>query len=51
MLTVAHFGRPGGVTSYQDSPESLETWTRPSSEPAQKTPGSCGDSANENTVQ
>ena len=35
----------------QLAPPSREMWTKPSSEPAQKTPFSWGDSRNEKTVQ
>ena len=43
--TIVHSGRSGGVTFCQLPPLSRDTWTRPSSEPAQSTPRSCGDSA------
>src|ERR1051325_941803 len=33
------------VTLVHDLPSSVETWTRPSSEPAQRTPAFFGDSA------
>ncbi len=47
MLLIMRSTRagPSGVTFVQVLPPSRETWTRPSSEPAQSTPGSSGDSA------
>ena len=47
---VDHSGRSGGVMFSQFRPPSREMWTRPSSEPAQKTPGSWGDSTKANIV-
>ena len=44
-LIWIHSGMPFGVTSCQVLPPSRVTWTRPSSLPAQSTPGSTGDSA------
>src|SRR5690242_171058 len=44
METSAHSGSSGGVMFCQEAPPSREMWTSPSSEPAQKTPGSWGDS-------
>ena len=50
IATVAHSGRSGGVMFSQFCPQSREIWTRPSSEPAQYTPGSWGDSTKANIV-
>ena len=50
MLTVENSGRSPGVTSVQVAPSSRDTWMRPSSEPAHRTPASCGDSSKANTV-
>jgi hypothetical protein len=49
-LISAHSGKSGGVTSCQLLPPSRLSWIKPSSEPAQKTPASCGDSMKEKTV-
>src|SRR5262245_27298072 len=48
--TRAQCGRPGGVTVSQVWPPFLVTETSPSSDPAQMTPFSTGDSAMVNTV-
>jgi len=40
-----------GVTFFQVFPSSRETWSSPSSLPAQRTPRSTGDSANAKSVQ
>ena len=45
MLIVLHSGRSFGVTLAQFWPASRVIWIRPSSEPAQITPFSTGDSA------
>ena len=44
MLMRVHSGRASGVICSQFLPASLEMWTSPSSEPAQNTPFSWGDS-------
>ena len=50
MLIRVHSGRSMGVMSFHVLPASLEMWTNPSSLPAQKTPGSWGDSTNAKIV-
>ncbi len=50
LQTRAQSGRASGVTLLQEAPPSRETWTRPSSEPAQKRPACAGDSAKANMV-
>ena len=51
MFTVPESGMSGGVMFVQFSPASREMWTRPSSVPAQSTPGMCFDSASAKMVQ
>src|SRR5438034_10986608 len=51
LLICAHSGTSGGVTFCQLLPASRETWIRPSSEPHQSTPFSCGDSRAQKIVQ
>src|ERR1051326_6360996 len=51
ILMSAHSGRSGGVPCCHDCPPSRERWTSPSSEPAQKTPASWGDSRKAKIVQ
>ena len=51
VATVAHSGKPRGVTFFQVLPPSRVTCTRPSSEPAQSSPGASGDSARAKIVQ
>ena len=49
-LTMLHSGMSFGVTFVQHLPPSRETWTSPSSEPAQRRPFSRRDSANAKIV-
>src|SRR5262249_32512644 len=50
-LMSAHSGRSGREICCHDCPPSRERWTSPSSEPAQKTPASWGDSRKAKMVQ
>ena len=50
MLNMHHSPRFGGVIAVQLAPASRVICSKPSSEPAQMTPGSCGDSARVYTV-
>src|SRR5262245_56667767 len=50
QLMRDHSGRSGGVILFQLWPPSFEICSRPSSEPAQSTPFSCGDSVKANAV-
>src|SRR6478752_6198333 len=50
QLTSVQSRNADGVTSCHDAPLSRVILTSPSSEPAQSTPGSCGDSINAKTV-
>src|ERR1035437_300503 len=45
MLMSANSGMSGGVTFCHVLPLSCDTWTHPSSDPAQSTPAFAGDSA------
>ena len=50
MLTVPRSGISPGVTFVHVAPSSRETWTRPSSDPAHRTPCSSGETSNAKIV-
>ena len=50
MVTCEFAGRSPGVTSFHVSPSSVDTWTRPSSDPVMITPRRCFDSISEKIV-